>query len=191
MTTLNALVSNVTKPRRYISTNDTAKLIRQALKEAFPEIKFSVTSKKYSGGSSINVRWQDGPTSKQVDAIAKTFQGGSFDGMTDCKGYLSHLMNGEPVQFGADYVFCSRERSSEKEEAAAAIFAKAGDNADAWITLAYRLGWKEANAAWCNTPLCFARQFLSNITDPKFEGRKSKLAESVTFISDSNDHEAA
>jgi hypothetical protein len=68
---------------RYIPTAEVAKLIRTALKRAFPGVTFSVRSKVYSGGSSINVDWTDGPTAKQVEAIAKSYQGGRFDGMID------------------------------------------------------------------------------------------------------------
>lgn len=67
----------------YITCAETAKLIRKALKAAFPTIKFSVTSKTYSGGASIRVRWVDGPTTKDVEAVAKVYQGQQFDGMID------------------------------------------------------------------------------------------------------------
>lgn len=40
---------------KYLSCAETAKLIRQALKEAFPDMKFGVRSKTYSGGASIDV----------------------------------------------------------------------------------------------------------------------------------------
>lgn len=98
---------------RRISTTDTAKLIRAALKAAFPKITFSVKSKSYSGGSSINVSWTDGPITKEVEAITNTFQGASFDGMTDLKSYHDSDLNGEKVRFGADYVFCSRHFSAD------------------------------------------------------------------------------
>lgn len=61
--------------------------IRAELKREFPSVKFSVTSSKYSGGNSVDVRWKDGPTTKQVDAIANKYQAGWFDGMTDCYNY--------------------------------------------------------------------------------------------------------
>jgi len=51
-------------PRRetvYVSVAETAKLVRAALKAAFPGITFSVRSKSYSMGASISVRWTDGP----------------------------------------------------------------------------------------------------------------------------------
>lgn len=96
---------------RYISTADTAKLIRQALKEAFPGVKFSVRSDTYSGGSSIRVRWTDGPNDAQVSDIAQTFCGGYFDGSIDYKGSIYHMIDGELVHFGADFVFTNRDYS--------------------------------------------------------------------------------
>lgn len=95
--------------RTYLRCADTAKLIRKALKEAFPGIKFSVRSDTYAGGASIRVNWTDGPTQRDVDKIARTFSGATFDSMTDMKEYKRQTMNGQPVSFGADYVFCSRD----------------------------------------------------------------------------------
>ena len=101
---LPATVANLTKPTRYLAVTETAKLIRQALKEAFPEIRFSIKTSRYSGGSSIRIRWVDGPKASSVEAIAKAFQGGYFDGMTDYTGHHTHTLNGEPVSFGGDFV---------------------------------------------------------------------------------------
>lgn len=96
---------------RYISTADTAKIIRQELKEKFPDCKFSVRSKSYSGGSSISVEWTDGPTGKEVEAIVFPFQGASFDGMQDLKTHHNSYYKGEEVRWGADFVFASRDYS--------------------------------------------------------------------------------
>lgn len=71
----------------YISTTDTAKLIRITLKEKFPRTKFSVKSHKYSGGSSIRIHWIDGPTARLVDAYVLPFAGADFDGSIDLKYY--------------------------------------------------------------------------------------------------------
>lgn len=95
---------------RYLSTAETAKLIRAELRLAFPGIKFSV---KCTRGGSVNVAWTDGPTSKQVDAIVGKFAGSYFDGMTDYKGSVTANLNGERVNFGADFVFTYREVSDE------------------------------------------------------------------------------
>jgi hypothetical protein len=67
----------------WIGHADIAKLIRSALDSAFPETKFSVTTKTYSGGGSVSVRWTDGPTGKAVEAVTNQFETRSFDGMID------------------------------------------------------------------------------------------------------------
>jgi len=69
----------------YISGIETAKLIRQALKKNWPAVKFSVRYKSYSGGSSIDVYWTDGPRAKVVERVTAGFAGGDFDGMIDLK----------------------------------------------------------------------------------------------------------
>ena len=97
---------------RWVSCADTAKLVRVALKAAFPAVKFSVKSKNYAGGASITVRWVDGPTTARVESVAKQFAGASFDGMTDSKDYhTSETPEGETVHYAADFVFCEREAS--------------------------------------------------------------------------------
>ena len=102
----------------YLSVAETAKLVRAALKESFPGIKFSVRSKSYSGGASINVGWTDGPNTRQVEAITGTFTGGYFDGMTDYKGSRYHMLDGKRVHFCADFIFCNRDNSDAAVERA-------------------------------------------------------------------------
>lgn len=71
---------------RYVSCVDTAKLIRKALKKAFPGVKFGVRSDQYAGGCSIHVSYTDdgkGPTQKAVEAVVEPYAGGRFDGMID------------------------------------------------------------------------------------------------------------
>jgi hypothetical protein len=98
--------------KRY-SLTETAKMIRHALAVAFPETKFSVRSKSYSGGCSITAAWTDGPVGRDVNPILKRFEGAGFDGMTDCKTYNpSSEWNGEPCEFAADYVFANRHTSA-------------------------------------------------------------------------------
>ena len=99
--------------RKYISTTDTAKLIRKSLKEAFPTTKFSVVSSKYAGGSSIHIRWIDGPTDAEVSAISDRFAGAYFDGSIDYQGSVYAMMNGEQVHFCANFVFTKRENSDQ------------------------------------------------------------------------------
>lgn len=135
---------------RYLSAAETAKLVRQALKREFPGVKFSVRSKTYSGGASIDVSWVDGPTSREVDRVVGVFAGSDFDGMIDLKISSQHWLNpdgtaavahaggggstipdhfGDPigpnaqlVRFGADYVFTHREISDEWRAGIFALF---------------------------------------------------------------------
>lgn len=67
--------------RRYVSTTETGKLMRAALKAAFPATKFSVA--QHGRGSSLTVRWTDGPTVKRVEEITSGFGGKGFDGSID------------------------------------------------------------------------------------------------------------
>lgn len=87
-----------------IDTADVAKIARKTLKKAFPGQKFQVKSKRYSGGSSVSVRWIDGPKTKRVETVVGHMHGASFNGMTDCKEY-------NDSQYGNDFIFCQREVS--------------------------------------------------------------------------------
>jgi hypothetical protein len=107
---------------RYISCVETAKLIRVELKKNFPGIKFSVKSRSYANGASIDVYWNDGPGRPSVERITRKFRGSSFDGMTDSKSYHHSDLNGEEVSFGADNVSCSRSMSRGFVEAILAQF---------------------------------------------------------------------
>lgn len=136
------------KMSEYISVTETAKLIRVALKKKFPETKFSVKSSKYAGGASIDVSYMDGPLAKAVEAIAKPFAGGGFDGMIDMAYSKSSFMladgtvtfgntsgttgsmglvpevadpvptGAKEVHFGADYVFVHRAHSVQAVQTA-------------------------------------------------------------------------
>jgi hypothetical protein len=61
--------------------------IKKELATSFPGIKFSVRSKSFSMGNSVDVSWELGPTSKEVDAILDKYVEGRFDGMTDYYEY--------------------------------------------------------------------------------------------------------
>ena len=60
-----------------------AAMIRKELKQAFPNVKFSVTSDTFSMGDAVRIRWEDGPKVEAVDAITGKYQYGHFDGMID------------------------------------------------------------------------------------------------------------
>jgi hypothetical protein len=137
--------------RKYLRCAETAKLVRQALKESFPCVKFSIRSSTYSGGASINVSWVDGPTSKQVEQVTDAFCGGYFDGMIDYKGSVYHKLDGESVHFGADFIFTRREVSDATVWAAINDIAQ-GYNVEPITVEAYRQGraWNWKNAGGCD-----------------------------------------
>jgi len=68
-----------------------AKNIRIELKNAFPGVKFNVTTSRFSMGDDISVKWTDGPTSKEIDSIIDKYSDGDFDGMTDCYNYRGSI----------------------------------------------------------------------------------------------------
>lgn len=103
---------------KILTCAETAKLIRQVLKESFQGVKFSVKSSTYSGGASVSIRWTDGPNDAQVRAAVGGFKGAYFDGSIDYQGSVYHMMDGQPVQFGADYINTTREHSDAAIEAA-------------------------------------------------------------------------
>lgn len=103
---------------RYISTADTAKQIRATLKAEFPGVKFTVRSKTYSGGSSIDVNWVDGPATKNVQPVLDRFVGSTFDSMTDLRtGHSTLIANPdgtiEEIRYLANHVFGHRDHSAE------------------------------------------------------------------------------
>lgn len=94
---------------RYITTTETAKIIRKTLKSEFPGIKFSVRSRKYAGGSSINISYNDiNLNSREVDKVTDKFSAGDFDGMTDSYNYRNDaIYEGEKVSFSPQFIFAS------------------------------------------------------------------------------------
>ena len=101
----------MTEYAEYISAANTAKLIRQALRESFPGVKFSVTTKTYAGGASISVSYTDGPADKLVEAVVSVFEASYFDGMIDYQGSRYAILDGKKVRFGADYINVNRSHS--------------------------------------------------------------------------------
>ncbi len=75
-------------PRLIVDTVEVAKILRRVLKRHFPGEKFYVRSERYSGGSSIDVVWSDGPpTLALVELLLEPDRGVDFDAMRDLKSY--------------------------------------------------------------------------------------------------------
>lgn len=167
-----------------ISCADTAKLIRQALKEAFKGVKFSVRSSTYSGGASIYVNWTDGPNVAQVEAVSKTFTGAYFDGMQDLKGSTYALMDGEVIRFGADFVFSSRTHSPALVAKACASVARMyglSEVPSAEDFLRGRLHGVRLNDGWGYDVAQLVHQNLAKRSD-RLAVAKSKTAARVIYL---------
>ncbi len=92
---------------RWLDAPQIAWLVRTALKEAFPGAKFSVTSDRYSMGSSVRVSWTNGPSTRLVAALVRRFEGKGFDGQTDSEFSRKLTLDGQPCRFGS-WISCSR-----------------------------------------------------------------------------------
>jgi hypothetical protein len=103
--------------RLEFTCKETAALIRQALKAAFPGVKFSVTTAYGSMTSSTNVRWTDGPTEPEVSRVTVRFTSQSFDGSTDSTNYHDQIVNGQRVSYSG-WVHTRRELSADLLELA-------------------------------------------------------------------------
>jgi hypothetical protein len=99
---------------QYLNAKGTAALLRRVLRATFPATKFSVTTSRGAGCSSVSIRWTDGPSVTRVNELARQFEAGSFDGMTDMYDYDSSRyieVDGVLYRPNCRYVFTSRECS--------------------------------------------------------------------------------
>ena len=60
-----------------------ARDVKQLLKKEYPTIDFSVRSDNFANGNSVDVSWNLGPTSDEVDKLVSKYQYGHFDGMIE------------------------------------------------------------------------------------------------------------
>ena len=71
---------------RDLDVPQAAKLLRTKLAAAFPAIKFSVRSSRFSMGESIDVSWTDGPSEARVKEITNAFKDISRDSAGEILG---------------------------------------------------------------------------------------------------------
>ena len=90
-----------------IPTKTVAALLRKALRTQFPGVRFSVRCSTGTAAAWINVAYDDGPTTRQVDAIAHGFEGRSFNGMTDTyDDNGTTLVAGEAGEMPSELRYC-------------------------------------------------------------------------------------
>jgi len=108
---------------QHLKCSVVAALLRDELRREFPDVRFSVRSRTYSMGASIDVRWIGDPPTVAVAPLAARFQGADFDGMQDLKtlrrhymtreGAVGRIVNDVPegarvVRLGADWIHLHR-----------------------------------------------------------------------------------
>lgn len=98
-------------PVRRVSLDDTLKLMRAALKVAFPAVKFSITRSRGTGYGYVHVTWTDGPSGSKVSAITNQYEGSRFDGMTDYEDSINQEVHGECIHYGTRGISAERHTS--------------------------------------------------------------------------------
>ncbi len=84
-----------------MDTAEAAKLLRNALKERFPDTKFSVRTSRYSLGSSIDVFWVNGPATGKVQKLIEDYERVDYDQF------------GSILRGGNRFVFAKRDYTPE------------------------------------------------------------------------------
>lgn len=88
-----------------------ARDVKQLLKKEYPTIDFSVRSDNFANGNSVDISWNLGPTSDEVDKLVSKYQYGHFDGMIDM--YEHSNMRDDINQ--AKFVMCQRDYKTDEE----------------------------------------------------------------------------
>lgn len=107
----------------YMTVAKVAQNLRTELKRKYPGVKFSVTSSSFSGGTSITVRYEDGPAYDDVSDIVDRYQDSHADAESgDYWDYDPSAFN--KVFGGAKFTRLERDMSAATE---AALFAGIGN----------------------------------------------------------------
>lgn len=102
---------------REIEVTEITKLMREEVKEVFPQTEFSV---RKTGYDSITVSWTDGPTEKEIQYLLQQFigykadhsdPGSDYGDWKRTTTYRVYAGKSEEVQFLLKYLQCRREHS--------------------------------------------------------------------------------
>jgi hypothetical protein len=118
---------------RYLSTKETAVLVRQALKAAFPGTKFSVRMGTGTGSAWLSVSWTDGPLDADVTTLVDRYAGSVWN-LNGDDSYVQNpntlmLFEGqelpEEVHFVVSGINTHRNMSEDAEKAVTARLVEA------------------------------------------------------------------
>jgi hypothetical protein len=105
-------IEGETMPREYAdsiyySAAETAKIIREELKAAFPHVKFSVRAENFAQGNAVRVHWENGPTEEAVRALT----GDKYQSYLPDHGVRSIPLPGGKRAYYAKFITTSRRFS--------------------------------------------------------------------------------
>ncbi|WP_223654109.1 LPD29 domain-containing protein [Hymenobacter psoromatis] len=102
---------------RSYTVTGTAQLIREALKAAFPGVKFSVTSDSFANGTSVSIAYTDGPSRRQVEQVYAPLESGQYNSQEEIYEYSREATTIDStgklfrMSYGAKYISESRSYS--------------------------------------------------------------------------------
>ncbi len=97
----------------WYDVTETAAFIRKSLKATFPTTKFSVKCDRFSGGTSIDISWTDGPTDPEVSRVIAEYRCYGFDSSTDCQTQWNQERDGMAVRYGGTFIHTKRSYSAD------------------------------------------------------------------------------
>lgn len=85
----------------YISTTETAQMIRRALRETFPGVRFSVRQRSSTWSMAIEVRVPaGGPQLRAVEDVTRDFASAGFDGSIDLQYPIDAVLDADGYVVG-------------------------------------------------------------------------------------------
>jgi len=120
-----------------LSARETAIHIRKDLSCAYPSTKFSVRSDHFSGGSSVDIHYTDGPPIELVEQLVKPYESVDRDEAT-----------GEILLGGNKYVQVQRSLSPEVMAKAKAFIAEHFDTKELPYYQHETMAWRLVNKSW-------------------------------------------
>ena len=119
-----------------LSPVESAKLLRAALRRAFPGVRFSVRLSCGTAWGNARVEWTDGPKLRDVETLCARFESKGFDGMTDSTTHrdaVVDLPDGSRARSGVGVILVHRDLSDgERARLKMQIQARFPDCRDYW-----------------------------------------------------------
>jgi hypothetical protein len=94
-----------------LSREEHAELMLKAWKAKYPHSRIYRNGSVYSGGSSVNFYYVDGPPQQEAYEFFQQFSTTSFDSYTDMMSYTPFEFQGKSYRGGYSHVFARREYS--------------------------------------------------------------------------------